>query len=363
MKKILGHFVLVLLGVIFPVAALDLTVWLLPKGMLPAPLHNLAQRMEAHQTPKYWRPDPYLRGVIKPGTDAMFVGDEFSFRTKTNLNFSDAGFRGGSLGGPVWGVAVGDSFTFGCCVDQEQTWVARLAELAHQEFANLGLPGYGPPQYTRTLEKYGLRLNPTVILYGLYTNDLADSVDFDRWSRGYRKRTPFKRFMKQHSAVYNLITSFQTENDYSDYLDVRGTKVKLAPRKLRDPYEVPPSAFESAWTLTVHQINRAIADARKIGAIFVLLYFPSKEEVYWDSVKSEAKEYDSFDQQKGKLRSVIETFCASQQIPCLDLTPALTAHASERQSLYYPVDIHWNKQGHQAVAEEINRFLRKRHIL
>jgi len=363
MNRILGNFVLALLGIILPIAAVDLTVWLLPKEILPAPLRNLSARMEAHRTPKYWRPDPYLRGLIRPGTDDLFVGEEFSFRTKTHLNFADAGFRGGLLGGPVWGVAVGDSFTFGCCVDQEQTWVARLAELTHHEFANLGMPGHGPPQYTRTLEKYGLGLKPRVVLYGLYTNDLADSVDFDRWLRGHKKRASFKRFMKQHSAFYNLIRSLRgDENSYPDYLDVKNTRVKLSPGKLRDPYEIPPSVFDSAWALTVRQIDRANTDAKKIGASFVLLYFPSKEEVYWDMVKSAAKEYASFERQRGKLGRAAETLCASQQIACLDLTPALTRLAGQGQTLYYPIDIHWNEQGHRAVAERINQFLQEKHI-
>ena len=364
MKKILGNSVLILLGLVLPIAAIDLVVWFLPTRFLPASLNNLVRQMEAHQTPKYWRADPYLRSVMRPGTDALFVGEEFSFRTKTNLNFPDAGFRGGSAKAPVWGIAVGDSFTFGCCVDQEKTWIANLATLAHHEIVNLGIPGHGPPQYTRTLEKYGLSLKPKVVFYGLYTNDLADIVSFEQWLRGRKKRISFKRFMKQHSVIYNLIENLRApHNHHSDYIDVQGTAVKLSPGKLKDPYEVAPNVFDSAWTMTAQQIVRAITDAQRIDATFVLLYFPSKEEIYWDLVKDRAKGYQSFEGLRGKLGRAAEILCGSQHILCMDLTPTLTQRALLRQTLYYPIDIHWNEQGHRAVADAIYQFLLKRKIL
>ena len=95
-------------------------------------------------TRRYSRPHDDLKYTIKPGTDFELKQPEFVFRYKTNLNFPDAGFRGGTLGGPVWGVAVGDSFTFGSGVNQEATWVAQLAALANKDVLNLGVPGYGP---------------------------------------------------------------------------------------------------------------------------------------------------------------------------------------------------------------------------
>jgi hypothetical protein len=79
------------------------------------------------------------------------------------MNLNHAGFRGGTLGGPAWGVAVGDSFTFGLGVNQESTWVARLARLSKREIVNLGVQGTGPQQYTLTLERFGVSLRPKII--------------------------------------------------------------------------------------------------------------------------------------------------------------------------------------------------------
>ena len=119
-------------------------------------------------------------------------------------------------------------------------------------------------QCTRTLEKYGLSLKPKVVFYGLYTNDLADSVSFEQWLRGRKKRISFKRFMKQHSVIYNFIENLRApHNHHSDYIDVQGTAVKLSPGKLKDPYEVAPNVFDSAWTMTAQQIVKAITDAHK----------------------------------------------------------------------------------------------------
>lgn len=64
-------------------------------------------------------PDPDLLFKIRPHTDFILNHPDYSARVKTKLNLDGIGFRGGSLGGPKWAVAVGDSFTFGVGVDLE----------------------------------------------------------------------------------------------------------------------------------------------------------------------------------------------------------------------------------------------------
>jgi hypothetical protein len=174
--KAFSKMTLVMLGLLFVVAALELAVQVLPRPMLPVPVQELVYELEIRSQKKLSVPEPQLMHVIRPRTDYLFTWRDFSFRLKTNLNFPNAGFRGGTLGGPAWAVAVGDSFTFGHGVNQEATWVARLAGITTREIVNLGVPRWGPQQYTRSLQKYGIPLKPKVIFWCLFANDLSDSI-------------------------------------------------------------------------------------------------------------------------------------------------------------------------------------------
>jgi len=95
----------------------------------------------------------------------------------------------------------------------------------------------------------------------------------------------------------------------------------------------------------------------------VVLYFPSKEEVYWDHIKARASQFSSFEDRRDKMRNAIREFCAASQLPCLDLSPALRARGANGERLYYPIDIHWNEAGHRVVAETIQKFLIDNRIL
>jgi hypothetical protein len=356
MRAYLGKAFLIFLGIVFPLVLVELLVRLLPVAVLPTQLDTRVRR--------YYREDKELRHTIKRDTDVELKHAEFSFRLKTNLNFADAGFRGGTSGRPVWGIALGDSFTFGAGVNQEATWTARLAALAKRDVINLGVPGYGPVQYTRALERYGIPLTPKIVFYALYTNDLEDCVQYEQWLRGQRKRMSVKRYLRQNSVVYNLLNQLKTfKKPRSRYVEVPNVGMMLIPKKLNDPYGLGKDKYGSGWTLAARQIDKAYEYSKRINAKFVLLYFPSKEEVYWDGIKATAKRFATFEDWRDKLRNNVVEFCASRQLFCLDLSAVLRARGSNGEKLYYPIDIHWNEIGHRAVAEEIYKFLSEAKIL
>ncbi|MGH7817334.1 MAG: hypothetical protein ACREOR_08085, partial [Candidatus Binatia bacterium] len=114
------------------VAALELSIRLLPIDKLPGSLPVVVHAMQLHAG-MFYRSDPDFRYITGPNLDLLVQHPDFKYRVQTKLTFGQAGFRGGSLGGPVWGVALGDSFTFGMGVEQAATWVAQLANLTRRE--------------------------------------------------------------------------------------------------------------------------------------------------------------------------------------------------------------------------------------
>jgi hypothetical protein len=357
MKEYAQKILLVALGIVFALLTAELTVRFLPERFLPPPLRDLVQAMN-FRAPSLYIQDPELGYLIRPGIDFVSTSNEYSFRIKTNLNYDRAGFRGGTLGGPVWGVALGDSFTFGFGVDQESTWVAQLANLSRREIVNLGVQGYGPQQYTRTLEKYGTSLHPKIVFYCLFTNDLKDSDQFDNWMRHPSPRFSLETFLRNHSVLVNLYHRWRrSRTEGSRYVNLDEVGQSLSLRKLKEEIISDNRRVPTAWPLIAREIDKASVASRQAHATFMLLYFPSKEEVYWDAIKQKMKSLEALDDRVGQLKKITLQFCRSRQLICLDLTPALKKRANLKEKLYFSIDTHWNELGHKVVATEIHRFL------
>jgi len=354
--------VLMICGVFLSLGAFDVAVSQLPETVLPDPVRKLALQLQLNSEKPYRR-HPALGYAIKPATDFVYSGEEFSFRFQTHLNFPDAGFRGGTLGGPVWGAAFGDSFTFGVGVDQDAAWVAQLSKLTNREIINFGVPGHGPYRYTQVLKTYGAPLRPKVVFYALFANDLKDARRFEKRQLNRKRKFSIKQFLKTHSASYNLLNNF--------FLSIRrrladntwdGIGLKLLDRKLRHPHDVADEDFAILWTAIASQIDEAVEESRRLEAAFILLYFPSKEEVYWRLARERVRAIDRFEERIEKLSKTAGDFCRARRLLCLDLTQALQSRGLRGEKLYFPEDIHWNERGHRVVAQEIHKFLIEKQI-
>jgi AcrR family transcriptional regulator len=115
--------------------------------------------------------------------------------------------------------------------------------------------------------------------------------------------------------------------------------------------------------MIAREIDTAMDRSRKANATLVILYFPSKEEVYWDLIKQRMQSLEQLDDRFDQLRKATLQYCQSRQLICLDLTPALKRQARLKEKLYFSIDTHWNELGHKTVAAEIYRFLMDQKLL
>jgi len=70
--------------------------------------------------------------------------------------------------------AIGDSFTFGEAVSDDETWPAALgAQIQAAEVMNFGIHGYGTDQQLLVLEDYVLDYNPDVVVLGFFVEDIT----------------------------------------------------------------------------------------------------------------------------------------------------------------------------------------------
>ena len=173
-----------------------------------------------------------------------------------------------------------------------------------------------------------------------------------------------KTYLRQNSITVHLFNKLRGwRKSKKRSVEVPGVDVKLLPRRLSDPYGLGKNSYDSAWTLAKRQIEKAHEDSKRINAAFVLLYLPSKEEVYWDRVKAKARRVASAEERSDRLNIDLSEFCSARGLWCLDLSQALRARASKSEKLYFTINIHWTENTHRVAAEEIHRFLTGAKIL
>jgi hypothetical protein len=358
LKENLIRAALVIFGITIALLAFEFGARLIPPSLLPIAARQLIDSVAANAPGR--RPysiDPQLGFIYKPATDYTVEHPDFTFRIKTNLNTEHAGFRGGTRAGPTWAVAVGDSFTFGVGVNQENTWEALLADKIERDVVNLGVSGWAPQQYTLALEKFGIPLSPRVIFYGLYANDLADSVRFKNHG-GRFDRFSVRIFLTNYSIIYNLFKKLgRKEVDSAAEIPLPEVGWRFSVDEVTQSFLKEGRYTDRGWELIVREVARVAEASQKIDAKLVLLYFPSSNEVYWEQIKKKASFPSVVEERVGAMRKRFAELCQSRQLLCLDVTPALKQQVAQSKKLYFAIDNHWTESGHAVLANELYRFL------
>jgi len=154
--------------------------------------------------------DAELTWINKASAQAEVRGRDFRYEIHTN----SLGLRGADLraSGGERVLLLGDSYTFGAGVDDDETFAAQLQRILGQqgrdgwEVVNAGVPGYGAMQSRLFAQRVWDEVQPRIVIYTHCGNDFADDLRFSRGTyRSIRNRLPGRRFLKEHSVVYNLI--------------------------------------------------------------------------------------------------------------------------------------------------------------
>jgi len=118
-----------------------------------------------------YAPNP---GFCGPGVwDKMHTIDAEGLRS--------TGERPASREGPI--LAVGDSYTYGDEVSDEETWPAQLQKLTGRPVLNGGVTGYGFDQIVLRTEQLVARHNPSLVIMGFITDDLRRTEARRMWWR------------------------------------------------------------------------------------------------------------------------------------------------------------------------------------
>ena len=265
-------------------------------------------------------------------------------------------------------VVVGDSLAFSYGVDDGQAWPRLVAKaLPAISIINLGLIGAAPQQYLRLLEAFGLKLQPKLVLFMLFSgNDLGDAKTFQDWLDADTQLTyeqwqmngeqpPELSRWRQLLEDSRLVTFLRgarkaliSSVDGGTITFEDGSRVQLAPTVLESNIEMAHPG-DRVFELVMTTIERARALTQDQGGHFLVLLMPSKEEVYLPRTGQPAP----------PLASSFKAALARRGIDTLDLTPPLQAHASDPAPLFYEIDGHPNANGYRLIARLVVDHLRE----
>ncbi len=291
------------------------------------------------------RYDPLRGWIVKPN-----VHDALAFGTK-RLNTNSVGMRGKReypverVAGKTRIVVLGDSFTFGEEVSDEDVYASRLQDaLPNAEILNLGVHGYAHDQMAIHLVESGLRYRPDIVLLGFV------QVDIDRNLLSFRDYAK-PRFelegdgdglLLSHSPVPapDEILRFDIVHPrILDLLAVVRYRVSFASSSLRDQEK----------EVTRRLLVRIAETTKRAGAKPVFVHLPVGFEIAAEGVA-------------GRGEPLLLDFLKAHP-DVLGFSARERFQNERRAGKITDTEGHWDGSGHRVAAQAIEEFLVENHLV
>jgi lysophospholipase L1-like esterase len=323
--------------------------------------------------------DPKVGHRMRPGLKGV-LGNFAEFTTQVRVN--QLGIRGPEVGPVRPGVrrvlVLGDSFTFGMGVEEQDAFPAQLAaELGRRgvpaEGINAGIGGYGVPDEVRWFEQYGREIHPDVIVLGIFTgNDLQDAAP-DRppafvshgelLDKAELSRSQLFHWLYQHSQLFALVKyslpapvdrTIRRTFHMPEPSAIRGLREEMA---LYDPRNRPRA--ELGGQASEAAIRRLLTLAQADHATVVALLLPSKlqaDDVEWNGALRQLHLAPS-QADRSLPNEIFSRVLERCGVPALDLTPMLSEALRHGEADFFPRDQHYTVEGNRRIAQAAAGFL------
>jgi len=239
-------------------------------------------------------------------------------------------------------VFVGDSVTFGPGVRDDQPF-ARLLEdslnasgVGPVETVNTGVVGYNSIQELARLQNVGLAYQPDVVVLTFLANDLLETFTiFDHQYEPDGSLADVKVWLRRNSHLYRFLQDIYWRVGQELR---RSREGPTEPLRKRDRLEERLATLDEMIQLT-----------RANGAGFLLVLYP-------DNLDDPVSPGPSGERRS--MREELLAFAAREQVPVVDLTPALGDVRDPRARQYrLREDPHPSVEGHRVIANALREPL------
>lgn len=325
--RVVGRATLVVAALIVGLGAVEALL----RAFVPAMAAGSAARFEL---------DRDLIYRLRPANVVAWSSPEFTEVSHVNAR----GLRGAALApkGPATRriLAVGDSFTFGHGVQDDEAYPAVAERLlrAHGhdvQVLNAGVPGYNTDQAYGWTLRDGLALAPDLLLVGVHCSDVSDNYESSLYDvvdgRLVRRATTATR-MYRLGAIVNVIPPVVRTSRTFDVL--------VASFDWHDAPSVRPAVADlDAWSFA--KMRLAIGDlATRVPAIATVL-MPCK--------KALAGGPDPYGTLAHDLRAA--------GVPVMDGMRAFHDAVPDPAALFFHDDPHLNAEGNRVLASTVAAFV------
>lgn len=232
--------------------------------------------------------DPELGSVLRPGFEGVAQGVHVSINShglrspETTLEKPDGVFRV---------LVLGDSWTFGVCIPQDQTYPAQLEKTLQSNHPNLrievinsGVSGYETYNEAVYFRRSGRFFRPDLVLIGYYpVNDIHDKREKFRERARLQEENPLlfalKRYPKEKLQTYHYFQYGRSKvKDRIGEWWTGSPPYDAGPEELDQHFKVEWTSLYSddysGWGLVQESLGEIAELSREIGAEPVLAVFP-----------------------------------------------------------------------------------------
>jgi len=275
--------------------------------------------------------------AIKPGlTDAAYFGDK-------TLSANSRGLRGKieyQYAKPPEKkriVVLGDSFTFGEEVSDEETYPYYLQQLLPlSEVINFGVTGYAHDQMLIYLKEEGIKYGPDIVILGFTDCDINRNI---LAFRDYAKPRFFLhngKMVLKGCPIPSPEDIIKEEPYRSKFLDL----VNIAYQSLRWKSGLNQ---KEAKDITAAILDEMVKTIKSAGAIPLFVHLPTGTDI------SDPRE-----------KKFLFNYCEARGILYLSIHPYFYSRIQKGANL--KTDNHWSSQEHRIAAEAIKAYLIKKGI-
>jgi hypothetical protein len=320
------------------------------------------------------RPDPLTIWRYRPDVRLTYRAPEFEMQIRTN----DVGLREGPIAPAAEGVTtvlfIGDSFTFGWGVTEEQRYSEVLARLVAEKrpgtrlrIINAGHWMYASDQQLVLMKEMIERFRPAVVVQGVYWMHVRTLFNHRlvRGPDGTLKAVEDSKIKVSDRGVLKL------RSDWLERPPLGSQLVALVARAVLnrdvmdrasewvDYFRPGKTPDEALWALTDDLVGETIRTLQARGIAYVPFLVPTIVEVTgtnWTAVGWQ-RPTPPPDVDIGLPARRMTSIFSRHGTALIELAGPMRERAAA--GLYFPQDGHWTAQGHAVAAEILTPHLER----